>query len=198
MVRYTKKQKQILEFLAEFQKQHGYSPTLDEMARHFNVSRVTVFGHISALEKKGALQRRPHESRSVTILDPEFSPGGYSLPLLGVIQAGAPLEAIDVPEVFDLTDMIPLDDDHFVLRVQGTSMIEEGVRPGDFVILRSTNMARNGQMVVAVLNDGEATLKRFYHEGDRIRLQPANETMPPIYVTDCSIQGVAVGIFRRF
>lgn len=197
-MRYTKKQKDVLEFLSSFQKDKGYSPTLDEIAKHFHISRVTAFGHVKALERKGALRRRPHESRSVQILDPEFSPAGYTLPLLGSIQAGMPLEAIEAPEVFDLTSMIPLDEDHFVLRVKGTSMIDEGVRPSDYVIVRRASIARNGQMVVAVLQDGEATLKRFFHEGDRIRLQPSNEEMPPIYTDACEIRGVAVGIFRRF
>ena len=95
-------------------------------------------------------------------------------------------------------ESIPLDEDHFVLRVKGTSMIDEGVRPGDYVIVRSSSLARNGQMVVAILDDEEATLKRFYHEGDRIRLQPANADMPPIYADHVEIRGVAVGIFRRF
>jgi len=195
---YTKKQRDLLQFISDFQKDYGYSPTLDEMAGYFKISRVTAFGHVKALEKKGALKRRPHESRSIQILDPEFSPSGYALPLLGSIQAGAPLEALEVPEVFDLSEMVPLDENHYVLRVKGSSMIDEGVRPGDYVIVRSTPVARNGQMVVAVLEEGEATLKRFYHEGDRIRLQPSNQAMPPIYVGACEIRGVAVGIFRRF
>jgi repressor LexA len=195
---YTKKQRAILEFISNFQKENGYSPTLEEIATEFGISRVTAFGHVKALERKGGLKRRPHESRSITILDPDFTPTGLALPLLGTIQAGAPLEAVEVPEVFDLADMVPLDTDHFVLRVKGTSMIDEGVRPGDFVILRSTEVARNGQMVVAVLDDGEATLKRYHHEGDRIRLQPANDTLPPIFADRVEIRGVAVGIFRRF
>jgi repressor LexA len=195
---YTKKQREILDFISRFQKENGFAPTLEEIATEFHISRVTAFGHIRALEKKGGLKKRPHESRSIQILDPEFSPAGYTLPLLGMIQAGAPIEAVETPEVFDLTEMIPLDDDHFVLRVKGTSMIDEGVRPGDYVIVRSVSVARNGQMVVAVLDDGEATLKRFFHEGDRIRLQPSNESMPPIYAEHLEIRGVAVGIFRRF
>jgi repressor LexA len=195
---YTKKQRDVLQFLATFQKEKGYSPTLREVSEHFKVSRVTVFGHLKALERKGAIKRTHHESRSASILDPEFSPTGNTLPLLGTIQAGAPIEAVEVPEVFDVKAMVPIDDDHFVLKVKGTSMIEEGVRPGDFVIVRRTNVARNGQMVVAVLDDSEATLKRYFHEGDRVRLQPANEEMPPIYVKNCEVRGVAVGIFRRF
>jgi len=195
---YTKKQREILEFVSGFQKENGYSPTLEEIANRFGISRVTAFGHIRALERKGGLKKRPHESRSIQILDPEFSPSGFTLPLLGMIQAGAPIEAVEVPEVFDLTEMIPLDEDHFVLRVKGTSMIDEGVRPGDYVIIRSSKLARNGQMVVAILDGGEATLKRFYHEGDRIRLQPSNDSMPPLYAEHIEIRGVAVGIFRRF
>jgi repressor LexA len=195
---YTKKQKEVLEFVANFQNDKGYSPTLEEIANAFEISRVTVFGHMKALEKKGAIRRKHHESRSAAILDPKYSPSALTLPLLGVIQAGAPIEAIEVPEVFDVKAMVPIDEFHYVLKVKGTSMIEDGVRPGDFVIVRRTNLARNGQMVVAVLDDGEATLKRYFHEGDRIRLQPANEDMPPIYVNECEIRGIAVGIFRRF
>ncbi|MHC5039572.1 MAG: LexA family protein [Planctomycetota bacterium] len=105
---YTKKQRAILKFLSQFQKEKGYSPTLEEIAKRFGISRVTAFGHVKAIERKGGVKRRAHESRSIQILDPEFSPAGYSLPLLGVIQAGAPLEAVEAPEVFDLTEMIPL------------------------------------------------------------------------------------------
>lgn len=198
MSAYTRKQKYLLEKIAAYQRETGVSPTLEELAQHFHVSPVTIFGHISSLERKGAIRRRPHEARSITILDPEFSPKGYTMPMLGTIEAGKPLEVIETPEVFDLTAMIPLDDDHFVLKVRGVSMIEDGIRPGDFVIIRSGTTARNGQTVVAVLPEGEATLKKFYHEGDRIRLQPSNESMPPIYVLNCEIRGVAVGIFRKF
>jgi repressor LexA len=195
---YTKKQRAILEYISRYQKEKGYSPTLEEIAEKFGISRVTAFGHVKALERKGGVKRRPHEARSIHILDPEFSPSGFTLPLLGTIQAGMPIEAVETREVFDLTAMVPLDEDHFVLRVRGTSMIDEGIRPGDHVIVRTTKTARNGQTVVAILEDEEATLKKFYHEGDRIRLQPSNESMPPIYVAHCEIRGVAVGVFRRF
>ena len=197
MAAYTKKQRNILSFISKFQKEQGVSPTLEELSKQFMVTRVTIFQHISSLERKGAIKRRTHEARSITILDPEYSPKGYILPMLGTIEAGKPLEAIEDPIVFDLTVMVPLDEDHFVLKVRGTSMIEDGIRQGDFVIIRKVGSARNGQTVVAVLPNGEATLKRFYHEGDRIRLQPANETMPPIYVPECEIRGKVVGIFRK-
>ena len=126
---YTKKQKEILAFISQFQKEEGFSPTLEEIARHFQISRVTAFGHIRALEKKGGVKKRPHESRSIQILDPEFVPAGYTLPLLGMIQAGMPIEAIETPEVFDLSAMIPLDEPvHDYLEGVGTGKEHPGTK----------------------------------------------------------------------
>jgi repressor LexA len=189
---------QVLQFVLDYQAQHGISPLLEEMARHFNVSTVTIFEHLKALEKKGAIVRKKHASRSIEVIDPRLSPNSLSLPLLGYIAAGEAIEAIEQHETFQLSDIIPSDDNHFVLQVQGNSMIDDGIHDSDYVIVRKGSMARNGQTVVAIIGDNEATLKKFYHEGDRIRLQPANEALSAIYVKDCEIRGIVVGIFRTY
>ncbi len=196
-MQYTKKQLEIMNFILEYQKANGVSPLLEEIARKFNVSTVTVFEHLSALEKKGAVARKRHSARSIEITDPELSPDFLTLPMLGYIVAGAPIETLEQAESFSLADLIPLDGKHYVLKVKGDSMVEDGINDGDYVIIREAKMARNGQTVVAVMEGSEATLKRFYHEGHRIRLQPANERLKPIYVNDCEIRGIVVGVFRK-
>jgi repressor LexA len=195
---YTKRQMEILRFVLSYQKEHGISPLLEEIATHFGVSTVTIFEHLVALEKKGAIVRKKHAARSIEIIDPSLSTGAYNLPLLGVIAAGSPIEAIESAETFNLTDMVPLDGRHYVLRVRGNSMVDEGINDGDYVIVREAKMAHNGQTVVAIIDGDEATLKKFYHEGNRIRLEPANEALEPIVVQDCEIRGVVVGVFRKY
>lgn len=196
----TPKQLQLVDYIRDYSREHGYSPTLEEMASQFGVSKVTVFEHMKALEKKGAVTRSYHKARSVE-LAPELarSPDEETtLPLLGQIAAGQPLEAIETPDTIDITSMFRLKDGPYVLRVRGESMIEDGLRDGDYVIIERRNTARNGETIVAVLPDGEATLKRFYREADHIRLQPANATMDPILVPDCEIQGVVIGVLRKY
>ncbi len=194
---YTKKQLDIVKFVLDYQKQNGLSPLLEELANHFGVSTVTIYEHLTALEKKGAISRTKHAARSIEVTDPKLAPDALSLPMLGYIAAGAPIETLEQAETFALADMVPLDGRHFVLKVKGESMIEDGINDGDYVIVREAKMARNGQTVVAVIDGCEATLKRFFHEGHRIRLQPANEKLKPIYVNDCEIRGIAVGVFRK-
>jgi len=195
---YTKRQMQILEFIVAYQKEHKISPLLEEIAGEFGVSTVTIYEHLQALEKKGGIVRKKHAARSIEVIDPRFSTNAFTLPLLGFIAAGSPIEALEAADVFSLTDLVPVDDSHYVLQVKGNSMVEDGIQDGDFVIVREARMARNGQTVVAIVGDNEATLKRFYHEGDRIRLQPANEALEPLYVTDCEIRGVVKGVFRKY
>lgn len=194
---YTKRQRAILTFVAAYQAEHGVSPTMEEIAGEFGVHRVTIFQHLNALERRGAVRRSPQLARAVEILDPEFLPRP-SLAVLGSIAAGAPIEALETPEPVDSESILPTDGEHYALRVEGDSMIEDGIHDGDLVIVRRTNRARNGQVVVAVLDDNEVTLKRYYREPDgRIRLQPANARLAPILVDQTEIRGVVTSVIRQ-
>lgn len=198
----TKRQREILNYLGSYSEQHGYAPSFEEIAEQFGYSSLaTVHEHLSNLERKGYIKRSYNESRAIEILPSEAAPRSVELPLLGAVAAGLPIEAIEqetfaVPETF-----IERNGNHYVLRVRGNSMIEEQIRDGDFVVVNERHAADNGEMVIALLNGNSATVKKYYRERDgRIRLQPANETMDPIYVheNDVSIQGVVVGVLRRY
>ena len=196
---YTKRQHELLKFIVEYQRTHeGLSPTLGEMAGVMGVSKVTIFEHLQALKEKGAIDTERRKSRSVRVLDTEFGQTPGTLRLLGSIAAGRPIEALESPEPFEIDSLVDQTHPHYVLRVKGESMRDDGIRDGDFVIVRQTAVARNGDTVVAVIGDNEATLKRYFHEGDRVRLQPANETLAPVYVDRCEIRGVVEGVFRRY
>lgn len=195
----TPKQLRIVEFVRDYDHEHGFSPTLDEIAAELAVSKVTIFEHLKALERKGAIIRTYHKSRSIE-LAPELArdpADDTTLPLVGRIAAGRPIEAIETPDTIDIASMFRLKDGPYVLRVRGDSMIEDSIRDGDYVIIEQRNTASNGETVVAILPDGEATLKRFYREEGHIRLQPANSQMEPIIVPDCQIQGVVIGVMRK-
>ena len=197
----TRRQRDILEFFKDYVAEQGISPTLEEIAEHFGVNRVTVFGHVAEMERKGVLKRRARGvSRGLEIVDQESNEpnGAPSLPVLGKIAAGAPIETIEEPEQLDLGALIPDGRDVYALEVTGTSMIEDAIADGDIVLIERRETARNGETVVAVLPDGEATLKRFYREKGRIRLQPANSTMEPIYADEVEIRGVVCGVVRRY
>jgi len=198
----TKRQREILNYLGSYTEQHGYAPSFEEIAEQFGYSSLaTVHEHLSNLERKGYIKRSYNESRAIEILPSEATPRSVELPLLGAVAAGLPIEAIEqetftVPETF-----IERKGNHYVLRVRGNSMIEEQIRDGDFVVVNERQAADNGEMVIALLNGNSATVKKYYRERDgRIRLQPANEAMEPIYVheNDVSIQGVVVGVLRRY
>ncbi|MCC7147525.1 MAG: transcriptional repressor LexA [Phycisphaeraceae bacterium] len=202
----TPKQLQILTRVRDFRIARGYSPTMQELADELNVSKVTIFEHVEALIRKGALLRKPNKARSL-----EVSPGAQlpdearstRLPLVGSIAAGLPIEAVEDRQHLDLEDLFApaarsATGDTFALRVRGESMIDEHIRDGDYVIVRKQSTARNGETVVALLPNGEATLKKFYREKDGIRLQPANADFKPILVPECKIQGIVVGVIRRY
>lgn len=206
---YTDRQVAILEFLQRYRRMRNSSPTLEEMAEAFGVSKVTIHDHVRQLEKKGAVRKIPHKARALEILDPEYrdqSTGERSelrLPLLGRIAAGEPIEALESEESIDLAELVPLGGDHYGLEVSGDSMVDDGIRDGDLVIVERRNVADDGEVVVAILDDNEATLKRLYRErngqGERYyRLQPANDTMAPILTKNLEIRGVVVGVVRRF
>src|SRR5687768_10483607 len=175
--RLTPKQLRILTLIRDYQRKFGYSPTMQELADTLGVTKVTVFEHVSGLEKKGLLRRSKHRARSLELTSrvpfPDESP--TRLPLVGTIAAGAPIEAIETQEEVDLEELFNVRSGAFVLRVSGNSMIDEQIRDGDLVVIERRNVARNGETVVALLDDGEATLKKFYKEGSRIRLQPRSE-----------------------
>ena len=198
---YTPKQLQIMKFIQEYRREHGTSPTLEEIGTCLGIHRVTVHQHVGALVKKGAVQKLAQRSRSIEILDREFLPKP-AFRLLGAIAAGRPIEAIEDAEAFTLDELLPIDPSNaYLLRVTGESMIEDHIADGDLVIVEPRNAARDGEIVVAVL-DGEATLKRLYREGpDMWRLQPANASMSPILVRPpqrLEIRGVVRGVLRRY
>ena len=196
----TPRQLEVLRFIRGFRGRYGYSPTLQEIGDHLSLTKVTVFEHVAALEKKGALSRGArHKARSLRV-DPGFEFPEDSedhLPLVGLIAAGAPIEAIEDRQTLDLQEVFDAPGQKFVLQVAGDSMIDEQIRDGDYVVCQKRNTARNGETVVALLEDGEATLKTFYKEKSRIRLQPANPAYKPIYARHVDIQGVVIGVIRK-
>jgi repressor LexA len=199
----TKRQREILTYLANYSEEHGYAPSFEEIASQFNYnSLATVHEHLTNLERKGYIKRAYNESRGIELMPSEVLPRAMSLPLLGTVAAGLPIEAVRVPESIGVPeDLVRRGGNHYVLRVRGNSMIDEQIRDGDFVIVNEKHSADNGEMVIALIDGTSATVKKFYRERDgRIRLQPANETMNPIYVheNEISIQGIVVGVLRRF
>jgi repressor LexA len=199
----TKRQREILSFLSSYHEANGYAPSFEEIADQFNYnSLATVHEHLSNLERKGYIKRSYNESRAIEILPSEANPRAVELPLLGLVAAGMPIEAMAANETIAVPDdFVRRSGGHYVLRVRGNSMIDEQIRDGDFVVVNERRSVDNGEMVIAMLSGASATVKKFYRERDgRIRLQPANETMDPIYVheNDISIQGVVVGVLRRY
>jgi len=196
----TPRQLEVLTMIRNCQRSRGYSPTMQELADELGVSKVTVFEHVEGLVEKGVLRRRPHRARSLEVTSRAQFPDDRPtlLPLVGRIAAGMPIEAVEDTENIDLEEMFAGGrGDRFVLRVSGDSMIDEQIRDGDYVVIERRNTARDGETVVALLENEEATLKKFYKEKRRIRLQPANEAFRPIYSDRVDIQGVVVGVLRR-
>ena len=199
----TKRQREILSYLTSYTEANGYAPSFEEIAESFGyTSLATVHEHLSNLQRKGYIKRSYNESRAIEILPTEVTPRAIELPLLGLVAAGMPIEAVMHGETLTVPDaFIRRSGSHYVLRVRGNSMIDEQIRDGDFVVVNERKSADNGEMVIAMLNGDSATVKKYYRERDgRIRLQPANETLQPIYVheNDISIQGIVVGVLRRY
>ncbi len=201
-----RRQKQILDFIRQYIDKYSYSPTLGEIAAAIGVSSLaTVHEHLGALSKKGVIKRFDGAVRGIELLDIKISNvlQGIELPILGFIAAGQPIMTYTDPDatVKVAPAMLSGKRRSYVLQVKGDSMIEEGILDGDHVIIEEQNDARDGDIVVALLDNGLATLKRFFRELDRIRLEPANSSMQPIYVTDpdsIKIQGKCVGVIRRY
>jgi len=198
----TPRQLDILRLIRDFRSNRGFSPTMQELADRLGVSKVTVFQHLEALVEKGLIRKSRHKARSLALTNRvEFQDQhDQTLPLLGYIAAGAPIEAIQADQKLEVPSMFRKPGENFVLQVRGESMIDEQIRDGDFVIVRSGSQPKNGQTVVALLENGEVTLKRFYREGTRIRLQPANEAYEALYVpaNELTVQGVVIGILRKY
>lgn len=199
-----KKKRQMLEFLKAYIAQHGYAPTLTEIARHFRVrSLATVHEHLAFLEKAGFLRRAKENTRALTILEPEATAmwneaSSLSLPLVGLITAGRPIEAIENREtMMTVPSEIVGRKNAYILKVKGDSMIESLIADGDYVVVEKTDYAQDGDMIVALLEDGTATLKKFYKHKNFIRLQPANRKYQPIDVPTVVIQGRVLGVIRR-
>ncbi len=207
----TPKQLQVLRHIAAFHDRQRYSPTIAELARQLHLSRSTVFEHLGELQRKSLLTTSPGRARSLrvtsrgrrllesTSADVSYDePPLMGVPLLGRIAAGLPAEAVENADSVSLRSCFGTGDELFALQVSGDSMIEENIRPGDYVICRRADAAENGQIVVAFVEEGQATLKRFYREKDRARLQPANSRYDPIYSSNCRIEAVVVGLLRKF
>ena len=197
----TRRQKEVLDFLEAFVSRNGYSPSFEEIARGMSLkSLATVHKHITNLEKKGMLDRVHNRSRSIDVLPPGTrTRSSLKLPLAGRIAAGSPVEAMEASETISLADVVG-NRDVFALEVRGDSMRDEHIINGDYVLVERTKTARNGEIVVALVHGAETTLKRFYPEGNQVRLQPANLEMEPIYVpaAQVAIQGRVLGVLRKY
>lgn len=203
----TRRQRQVYDFISDFVQKHSYSPSYDEIRAGLGLnSLATVHKHITNLEKKGLLTRDYNRSRSIDLLPPRGRlkqamsvNTTMVLPLLGRIAAGQPIEAIENPETISLGDFVR-SRDVFVLEVRGDSMQDEHILSGDYVLVEKTNTAHNGDIVVALVEGSDATLKRFYREGDNVRLQPSNVNMQPIIkpAAIVDIQGRVIGVLRKY
>lgn len=203
----TKRQKEILDFVREHIREKGYAPTLEEIGRHFQLSSMaTVHKHLSNLAAKGLVERGWNRSRDMRIVDHDASDASsVELPLMGRIAAGVPIEAVAERETIAVPRHLAGANAGgrrtFVLKVKGDSMVEDHIQDGDFVIVRETDTAQNGDTVVALVDNDSATLKRFYRAADHVRLQPANPAMTPIRISpdqSLKIQGVVVGLMRKY
>ncbi|MEK6609893.1 MAG: transcriptional repressor LexA [Gemmatimonadota bacterium] len=199
----TRRQREILDYLTQYIDEHGYAPSFEEIAAAMKYgSLATVHEHLSNLERKGVIRRSFNESRAIEVLSRARQPGVAEVPLLGAVAAGEPIETIEEHETITLPeDMLPATGQSFVLRVRGDSMIDEQIRDGDYVVVHSRTSARNGETVVALVSGTHAAVKKFYREKDgRIRLQPANAALDPIFVRedDVVVQGVVVGVLRKY
>lgn len=200
----TPRQLDVVVAIRNYRHIHGYAPTMQELADQLGTSKVTIFEHVGALEKKRVLRRDKHKARSLEIVSDERLPDENrttKLPLLGNIAAGSPIEAVENREELDLEALFTAKSGVYVLRVRGDSMIDDHLCDGDYVVIERRENAKNGEQVVALLDSGEATLKRWYKEsGGKVRLQPANNTMTPrvLPADQVRVQGVVIGVLRSY
>ena len=203
----TRRQRQVYDFISDFVQKNGYSPSFEEIKHGMGLSSLaTVHKHISNLEKKALLTRDYNRSRSIDLLPPKGRlkqamsvNTTMVLPLVGRIAAGQPIEAVETAQTISLADFVR-SKEVFVLEVRGSSMQDEAILDGDYVLVEKTKTAHNGDIVVALVEETDATLKRFYREGENIRLQPSNAAMKPIIVPAISvqIQGRVIGVLRKY
>ena len=195
----TRRQKQVLDFIERFVEENGYSPSLEEIAGQFDIASVNaVFKHLAALERRGYIHRATNQARSIQLLNRSQS---VALPLLGYVAAGSPLEAVPGRETIAVPeDFVSHNEKNYVLKVRGDSMIDEHIEDGDFLIVEHRATADNGEMVIALVDNEGATFKRFYREGDRVRLQPSNPGFKPIVLAEdrVRVQGVVIGVMRKY
>ena len=200
----TKKQKQMLDYIREFADEYGYAPTFREIMDGLNYSSVaTVAQHIDNLVTKGFLYKRNNEARSIQLVETDVDAGAMgSLPIMGAIAAGEPITTIDNPnETLQVPDFLIKSDTSYVLQIKGESMIEDGILDGDYIVVRENRTPKDGDVVVAMIDGEAATLKHFFREPNRIRLEPANSAYKPIYVESdqaFEIQGVVTGVVRSY
>ncbi len=194
----TPRQREIYNFIRSKIQGRGYGPTVREIGLHFQIKSPNgVMCHLKALQKKGLIHREPNMSRAIQLLEDPVSAHHMGLKLVGRIAAGQPIEAVEQHEELTFSDWTE-PGDKFALRVTGDSMIEEHIADGDFVIIKRQEQARDGQIVAVRDDDGEATLKKFYRDRNRIRLEPANKTMKPIFRDRVNVLGVLVGVVRKY
>ena len=206
----TKRQREIYDFIARFVAEHGYSPSFEEIGEGTGLSSLaTVHKHVTNLEKKALLKRDYNRSRSIDVLPPRgalkksmevAASTAAELPLLGRIAAGRPVEALQNPETISFADFTRSSKEVFVLQVRGDSMQDEAILDGDYILVEKTSAVRNGEIVVALLDGMESTLKRIYKEGDKVRLQPSNAAMQPVMVSAAAVQvqGRVIGVLRKY
>jgi repressor LexA len=196
----TKRQKELLDYLAEYIEENGYAPTLEEIGRNFSLgSLATVHKHLQNLERKGHIRRQANRSRALEIMPRDGAHATVQVPLLGRVAAGTPIEPVENAESVELPEELLGRGETFALRVQGDSMKNDGILDGDVVVIESRNTVENGATVVALVH-GEATLKRFFRAGNRVRLEPANERIDPILAAaeDVQVRGEVVALLRRY
>jgi repressor LexA len=197
----TRRQKEVIDFLSSFTSSHGYSPSYEEIAAGLGLnSLATVHKHVTNLQNKGLLQRAHNRSRSIDVLPQRKGRSMLDrLPLMGRIAAGKPVEAVEHAETISLADILG-NRECYALQVRGDSMRDEHIMSGDYVLVERTRTAREGEIVVALIDGTDATLKRFFREGNQIRLQPSNSEMAPIYAAAASvaIQGKVLGVLRKY
>ena len=197
----TRRQREILDYLTEFIEHHGYSPSLEEIGRRFGLSSLaTVHKHLTNLQEKGFIKRAWNRSRSVELVPAGAAGRVMEIPLQGYVAAGDPIEAVVSPETVAVPESLTGNRTTYALRVRGQSMIDEQIRDGDIVIVEDRRTAENGEMVIALLDTSEVTLKTLHRENGRIRLQPANPALQPLVVDAdrVQVQGVVIGLMRRY
>ena len=197
----TRRQRQILDYIGEFESSNGYAPSYREIGEHFGLSSpATIHQHVQSLQEKGFLRSEHNSARSIELV--KFKTNwaqAVDLMLAGLITAGEPIEAVEEHERIAVpADMAPHPDNSFVLKVKGDSMVDDGILDGDLVVCQRTDTADNGDIVVALIGNQYATLKRIYRENGRIRLQPANATMKPMYFKEVVVQGIVTGLLRKW